>query len=77
MNRDYYAGMTQGRVDEHRRIVGLIESVAAQANKSKDVNSQKLAVVCSHLVALINGEQKCLAHDEGKWDAGCTCKSVH
>lgn len=74
MNRDYYAGMTQGRVDEHRRIVGLIQSVASQANKNKNANSQKLAVVCSFLVALINGESYCPAHNEGKFDAGCTCE---
>lgn len=28
MNKDYYAGMTQGRIEERERIIALLEKVA-------------------------------------------------
>ena len=66
IHRNAQLAYAQGEVNEHRRIVQLIESVASESlkltvtePKSKDnVNRQKLAAVCYHLIALIKGEQK-------------------
>ena len=54
----FNSGYLQGQVDEYRRITNLIEQIGSHAKKNNDANSQKLAVVCDHLIALLNGEQK-------------------
>ena len=54
----FNSGYLQGQVDEYRRITNLIKQMGSHANKNNDTNSQKLAVICNHLIALIEGEQK-------------------
>lgn len=66
IHRNAQMAYVQGSVNEHRRIVKLIEAVAAESlkltvtePKSKDnLNRQRLAAVCYHLIDLIKGEQK-------------------
>lgn len=76
MNRDYFAGITRGRIEERERIISLIEKRAdewgghdgycdclAKAEEDRDI---------IQLIGRVH-HPDCLV-SEGKWDAGCTCE---
>ena len=62
----YNEGFERGAAEERERIIRLLSELASEShkltlfkpNKSEDLNRQKLAAVCYHLIALIKGEQK-------------------
>lgn len=54
MNRDYYAGMTEGRIQERERIIKLLEDT----DLLKTIESGALVNYADTAIELIKGEQK-------------------
>lgn len=52
MNRDYYAGITQGRIEERERIINLLE------DEVRHDFPPIIEMSLDNLKALIKGEQK-------------------
>ena len=55
MNRDYYAGMTEGRIQERERIIGLLEKrrddlLACHKNDDCHVRADAIDVVISDIL---------------------------
>lgn len=74
VNRDYYAGMTQGRMQERERIAEILcDSIGDYRDEPGWRWKRELI---RNLMIQIEPKRSCLAHSEGKFDAGCTCKSV-
>lgn len=72
MNRDYYAGMTQGRIEERERIADILWDSIGENRDAPGWRWRRELI--RSLISEIQPTRKCLVHTEGKWDAGCTCK---
>lgn len=55
MNRDYYAGMTQGRIEERERIIKLLEP---EVTRHYELGLDASAAYLEQTILLIKGEQK-------------------
>lgn len=53
MNRDYYAGMTEGRIKERERIIKLLETEFYD----DEVNMESMLVNYSLVIAILKGEK--------------------
>lgn len=72
MNRDYYAGMTQGRIEERERIFDILWDSIDEDRDAPGWRWKRELI--RSLILQIEPRSKCLVHTEGKFDAGCTCK---
>lgn len=73
MNRDYYAGMTEGRRQERERIADVLWDSIGDERDAPGWRWKRELI--RNLIIEIEPKHKrsCLI-SEGKWDAGCTCK---
>lgn len=72
MNKDYYAGMTEGRIQERERIVDVLWDSIDDERDAPGWRWKRELI--RNLILQIEPRRKCLSHNEGKFDAGCTCK---
>ena len=66
-------GLSRGKQVEQERIIKLLEAERWKLPNGLTAGGEVYLPV-EEAIALIKGEQKCLAHDEGKFDGGCNCK---
>lgn len=71
MNRDYYAGVTEGRRQERERIADVLWDSIGEDRDAPGWRWKRELI--RSLISAIEPRGKCLAHTEGKFDAGCTC----
>lgn len=54
MNRDYYAGMTEGRIKERERIIRLLETLRSEYRAMTSPDDSDVVNAC---ITLIKGEK--------------------
>lgn len=72
MNRDYYAGMTQGRIEERERICDILWKSIGDDRDAPGWRWKRQLMMSLLMEIQPKHDRTCLI-SEGKWDAGCTC----
>lgn len=85
MNKDYNAGMRQGRIEEQESILMMLETFYELTQEPDDegkvTDNPEWDNGFQSAIALIKNTR--ISHDEicfrteGKFEGGCSCKSAH